>query len=160
MKTVSVLTFNRFEPAEQSQQRLQQAGIRAVLSDESRLERYWFMSEPLAVIHAEVDESDFVMVRRLIQVWDHSEAAMKEVLWCPACGSSRVEYPQITRKFAMPVVEAILMAVHVMRRRFYCLDCHFTWPKEESVEPERDLLGWPIDSKLWHPERFRKEPRT
>lgn len=160
MKTVSVLTFNRLEPAEQLQQRLHQAGIRAVLSDESRLERYWFMSEPLAVIHVEVDQSDFVTTRRLIQVWDHSEAAMKEALWCPACGSSRVEYPQITRKFAMPVVEAILMAVRVMRRRFYCLDCHFTWPKEEPVEPERDLLGWPMDSKLWHPERFREEPRT
>src|SRR5436309_2816508 len=110
MNTVPVSTFNRLEPAQQLQRRFQQAGIRALLHDESKLERFWFMSEPLAVIHLEVEKSDYLTARQLLQQWDQAEAVLREAVRCPECASSRVEFPQITRKFAMPVVQALLMA--------------------------------------------------
>jgi hypothetical protein len=71
-----------------------------------------------------------------------------------------VEFPQISRKFASPVIEAFLMVAHIMPREFYCLDCHNTWPKEITPETERDVLGWPSKSRLWHPEKFKKAKQS
>ena len=160
MKAVPVATFNETGPAQQLRDRFLRAGIQTRIRDESKLERFWFMSEPLAAIHVEVDQPDFLNARRLIHEWDSSEGVLKDAVFCPSCRSSRVEFPQITRKFAMPVVAAILMASHLIRRRYYCMDCHFTWPKVEPVKRELDPLGWPYDSKFWHPERAAKRNKA
>ena len=160
MKAVPVATFNETGPAQQLRDRLERAGIQTRIHDESKLERFWFMSEPLAAFHVEVNQPDFLNARRLIQEWHESDGVLKEAVRCPSCHSSRVEFPQITRKFAMPVIAAFLMASHLMRRKYYCMDCHFTWPKVEPVERELDPLGWPYDSKFWHPERAAKRKET
>lgn len=156
MKRVPVATFNELAPARRLQQRLAQAGFASFLRDESRLERLWFLSEPLAAFHVEVLPPDYLAVRQAIRQWDAADGVLSQAVRCPDCGSARVEYPQITRKFLTPVVEALLMAVHWLPREFYCLDCQFTWPARPRVEPERDLLGWPRHSRLWHPEAVRR----
>jgi hypothetical protein len=28
-------------------------------------------------------------------------------------------------------------------RKFYCLDCHHTWPAAEQLRPKMDVLNWP-----------------
>lgn len=163
MKRVPVATFNELAPARRLQQRLAQAGFASFLRDESKLERLWFLSEPLAAIHVEVPQPDYLAARQVIQQWDATDGVLSEAVRCPDCGSARVEYPQITRKFLTPVVEALLMAVHGLPRKFYCLDCQFTWSPRPPVEPERDLLGWPRHSRLWHPEashRALPRPRS
>ena len=66
MKAVPVATFNETGPAQQLRDRLQRAGIQTRVNDESKLERFWFMSEPLAAFHVEVHQSDFLNARRLI----------------------------------------------------------------------------------------------
>lgn len=157
MKTVPVFTCHRLETAEQVQQRLLELGIESHVNDESKLERYWFMSEPLAAIHVEVEEEQYLTARQLVRLLDPNAPMMKDAVQCPSCGSSNVEFPQVTRKFAMPVVQAVLMAMHVLPRQFYCVDCHQMWSKDVMPEQERDLLGWPMNSKLWHPERFEQK---
>lgn len=64
MKTVPVATFNELEPARQLQAKLQQAGIAAIIHDGSKLERYWFMSAPLAAIHLEIPQPRYLEARR------------------------------------------------------------------------------------------------
>jgi len=59
-KTHCVATFNALSPALVLCQQLQEAGINAVIHDESVLERFWFMSEPLAAIHVEVRQPDYL----------------------------------------------------------------------------------------------------
>ena len=133
------------------------AGIQASIHDESKLERFWFMSEPLAAIHVGVSQPDFLKARRLMQDWEQTNEALKAAVRCPECGSSRVEFPQITRKFLMPVVETLFMAVHLIPREYYCEDCHYTWPKEKRVEPERDILGFPLDSQIGIPSHHARK---
>ncbi|MEW6305990.1 MAG: hypothetical protein AB1705_21145 [Verrucomicrobiota bacterium] len=159
MKAVPIATFNELAPATQLCRKLEEAGIQSFIHDESRLERFWFMSEPLAAIHVEVDQPDFLKSRQLLQEWEVTSDVMNEAVLCPECHSSRVEFPQITRKFAMPAVQAVLMAMHIIPREFYCQDCHFTWPKEPPVEPARDILGWRLNSSYWHPEYARTRQR-
>lgn len=147
MKTLSVATFNRIEPAREIQDRLARADIKALIHDESKLERFWFMSKPEAAVHLEVEAPDYVRTRQLIATWDQQDGVLREAVRCPDCGSTRVEYPQITRKFLTPVVEAFLMLLHIIPREFYCLDCHFVWPKSKAPKREVDILGFPHNSK-------------
>lgn len=159
-KPISVATFNEIEPARELENRLNQAGVNATVHDESKLEHFWFMSEPFAAIHVEVDQPDYLRARQLIHDLHEHDQVLDQAVRCPECGSSRVEFPQITRKFLMPVVEACLMAMHLMPREFFCLDCQFCWPKTAPRKREFDLLGFPYDSKFWHPEKFAKKTQT
>ena len=59
---------------------------------------------------------------------------------CPQCGSSNIEYPQMTRKFLTPALVAVLCALKIIPKEFYCQDCHYTWSNEE----ERTI------GRLWH----------
>src|SRR5262245_30205251 len=98
MKTLPVATFNERTPAEILRGQFCQAGVNAVLRDESKLERFWFMSEPLAAIHVEVPQPDYLRARRLMGEWENSGEWLRAAVRCPECQSSRIEFPQITRK--------------------------------------------------------------
>src|SRR5437867_715173 len=104
MKAVLLATFHEMEPAQQLLARLHQAGIQAIIHDESKIERFWFMSDPLAAIHVEVPQSDFQNARRLIEQWHQAEGILSKAVRCPACHSCRVEFPQLTRKFVTPAI--------------------------------------------------------
>jgi hypothetical protein len=148
MKTVPVATFNELAPAQKLQQRLQHADISATIHDESKLERFWFMTSPLAAIHIEVPQAHYLQARRMLEVWDKEDGALQSAVRCPDCHSSRVEFPQLTRKFVTPIVLRAFMALHVIPPQYYCLDCHFTWSPSVRVEPELDILGFPHNSRF------------
>ena len=160
MKTVPLASFNELEPAQTLQQRLQQAGIPARIHDESKLERFWFMSTPLAAIHVEVSQPQYLEARQLIGLWDTEQGVLRNAVRCPDCHSSRVEFPQVTRKFLTPALLRIFMSLRVIPQEFYCLDCHFTWPIKQPVERKLDILGFPEDSKFWHPARIKASEHT
>ena len=60
------------------------------------------------------------------------EAADPDIgaLRCPQCNSTRIEYPQLTRKFLTPAAGRQSFALKVFPKEFYCQDCHFTWTDE------------------------------
>jgi len=151
MKMVTEATFNKPEEAEPLKKRLEAAGIRAEIQDERKLQRYWFMSEPLAGVHLRVDRNQYENASRLLHDWDAAEGVLKNAVHCPACSSSRVEFPQFTRKFVSPGFYAVLCALHVFERKFYCEDCHFTWPVQQKIDQPTDLLGWPVKEKAVQP---------
>src|ERR1043165_7592374 len=134
MKMVTEATFNELEDAEPLKSRLEAAGIRAEIKDERKLQKYWFMSDPLAGVHLQVDRDQFELATKYLREWDAAEGILKHAIHCPACGSSRVEFPQFTRKFVSPSFYAVLCALHLFERRFYCEDCHFTWPLSQKLE--------------------------
>jgi len=152
MKTVLLATFHEVEPAQQLRMRLQQAGIEAFIHDDSKLQRLWLIAQPLAAIHLAVIRPDYQRAAELLAQAHRAEGVLNHAVCCPDCGSPRVEFPQLTRKFITPSLGSLLMAVGLVPREFYCLDCHYTWPTAIHLEPRRDALGWPAQSKLWHPE--------
>jgi hypothetical protein len=62
---------------------------------------------------------------------------------CLQCGSPRVEYPQFTRKFITTTAADLACLLGLMERKFYCLDCHHTWPAAHQVRHRTDALNWP-----------------
>jgi len=153
MKTIPVATFNERAPAENLQTHLSQSGVQSVIHDQSKLERFWFMSEQSAAIHVRVPEVDYLNAKRLMAEWEQSSDLFAAAVRCPQCRSSRIEFPQVSRKSLMPALgQTVLILLHVLPREYYCIDCHCTWPKQVPKSPELDLLNWPVKSKFWHPE--------
>jgi hypothetical protein len=128
MKTITVATFNRRADAEPVKQRLQDAQIMAEIHEVSAFGRFCFGAEPLAGVHLEVPAKDYKRALDLVHLLDTPEGVMRAALHCPECGSSRIEYPQHTRKFILPNIIGLLSAVGLLERDFYCQDCQHVWP--------------------------------
>ena len=156
---VFLATFHDQAPAKKLQERLIAAGVKAVITDQSNIERFWFVTPPLAAIHVEVPQPEYLRARRLIEEWDAGDGALRDAVRCPDCKSSRIEFPQIPRKFLMPVLVRFFMSLGVVQKSYYCLDCQNVWPITPVKERELDVLGFPRDSKFWHPENARAETR-
>ncbi len=155
MKSITVATFNDPEPAEVLRLRLESAGHHASHNDESGMQRFWFLTEPMAAHKVAVAEEELIATRELIEKWNRADGVLRTAVCCPQCHGSRVEYPQFTRKFLMPAFAELLVTLRVFPKMFYCQDCQFTWPKEEEPKPDLDLLNWSNKSRWWHPETRR-----
>ena len=140
-------SFNQSEPAKALKERLERAGIQVAVHDETFLQRFGFMTKPAAAEKVEVDERDYDTAFRLMQEWDASDGVLRDAVRCPECQSTRVEYPQYTRKNITPILIEMFISLGFFPKEFYCQDCHYTWPKDQRVEPKRDVLDWPARHK-------------
>ncbi len=149
MKTILLATFHKAEPAEVLKNRLHQAGMRALHRDESKLQRWGFMTSPAATHKVYVQVDDFVHVGafekacQLVEQWDKTDHVLDGAIRCPQCGSTRVEYPQFTRRFVTPMLVELFVSIGLFPKAYYCENCQYTWPKDMKPEPVRDVLGWP-----------------
>ena len=138
---VTIATFNEPAKAKRLKERFQQAGLRADIHNEGHLQQVAFMSKPQANVKVMVDDDDFERAQSLMVEWEASDPDIASaIIRCPQCGSSRIEYPQLTRKAITPAMASILFALKIFPKEFYCEDCHFTWSNEDETTLAR----------LWH----------
>jgi hypothetical protein len=138
---VTIATLHDPAKAKELKARFQQAGLKADIHNERYLQQVAFMSKPQANVKVQVDDADFERAQQLMVEWEANDPDIAAaILRCPQCGSSRIEYPQLTRKALTPAMAGVLFALKIFPKEFYCEDCHFTWTNEE----ERTL------ARLWH----------
>jgi transposase-like protein len=138
---VTIATFNETAKAKRLKERFQQAGVKADIHNEGHLQQVAFMSKPQANMKVQVEDDDFERAQQLMVEWEATDPDIAAaVIRCPQCGSSRIEYPQMTRKFLTPAMASILFTLKIFPKEFYCEDCHYTWTNEEQ----------PGLARLWH----------
>ena len=141
---ITIATFNDREPADAAAAHLRDSGFDAAVQDESN-EQKWklFNLKPRAHLRVKVPTADEGPALEQLRQW--SEAAiMSRAVHCPECGSSRIEFPQFSRRTIMGALPAALAATGVIEQQFFCENCHFTWPAEPpKAEEEVDMLNWP-----------------
>lgn len=142
-KQTTVATFNDIEKAEEVKNRLVAAGISAEVYDESKLQKFWFLSKPLAADKVIVDVKDFDKARLALQAADAEDHILQGEVRCPQCGSADIEYPQFTRKFMTTTLVEVLCFLHVIDKTFYCQKCQHTWPASVDLRQKTDVLNWP-----------------
>jgi hypothetical protein len=142
-KTI-VATFNEAEKAAVVRTALERGGIPALIDDESRLQRLFFLSKPLASQKVYVDDNDFQRARQFLTEADARDHILNGEVRCLQCGSARVDYPQFTRKFMTTTLVELFCLLRIIDKTFYCEDCHYTWPATISLRKKVDLLNWPI----------------
>ena len=130
---VTIATFNEPAKAKELKARFQEAGVRADVHNEGPLQAVGFMSKPQANAKVLVEDSDFEQAQGLMIQWEETDPVIASALIrCPQCGSSNIEYPQMTRKFMTPAVVGLLCALKIIPKEFYCQDCHYTWNNQEE----------------------------
>ena len=140
-RMVTIATFNEPAKAKRLKERLLQIGLKADIHNEGHLQAVAFMSKPKANVKVQVDDDDFARGQQLMTEWEATDPDIASaMLRCPQCGSSSIQYPQMTRKAITPAVAGLLFALRIFPKEFYCEDCHFTWTNEE----ERTL------GRFWH----------
>jgi hypothetical protein len=145
---ITVATFNELKPAEALKDRLDEAGFHAEVMDESGAQSLFLMNrDHRAHMRVRVRKEEYERAKGLIRDWE-KEGAMAGAVRCPQCGSSRVEYPQFSRRTAGSIFFALLSAAHLIPREYYCEDCQFTWPDKVEPQVDRDALNWPRGSKV------------
>ena len=91
------------------------------------------MSKPQANVKVQVDDDDFERAQQFMVEWEASDPDIASaIIRCPQCGSSRIQYPQLTRKAITPAMASLLFALRIFPKEFYCEDCHFTWTNQEE----------------------------
>jgi hypothetical protein len=109
--------------------RLDAAGIPAGVHNERKLQRFWFLAKkPYASVQLQVAKEQMQSAQETLREWQTSDGALHDAIRCPSCGSLRVEYPQMTRKFVLPTLVAhVLHFLGLLDHKFYCDDCQLTW---------------------------------
>jgi hypothetical protein len=140
---VALAAYDHREPAEALTAQLTAAGYTAELLDESG-EQKWklFNLHPRAHFKVRVPTSEAQRAQATLAGWDQTTGALALAVRCPECGSTRIEYPQFSRRTLMGALPAALAAAGVIERDFYCEACHYTWPIEQTPPPDLDALWW------------------
>ena len=146
---ITVATFNEREPADQIAARLRESGFSAEVYDESH-EQKWklFNLHPRAHLRVRVHSGEEERALALLAEIGSTEPALAQAVKCPECGSSRIEFPQFSRRTILGALPAALAATGVIAQEFYCESCHFTWPPEVKPDPELDILNWPKGTRV------------
>ncbi len=132
---VTIATFDDPAKAKHLKHRLQDAGLKADLHNQGRLQSVVTMSEPHANAKVMVVEEDFEAANNLMAEWEVTDPEIGAAIRCPQCKSPRIQYPQLTRKFMTPWLASIMFALKIFPKEFYCEDCHFTWGKDGDPLP-------------------------
>lgn len=132
---VTIATFDDPAKAKHLKKRLEEAGVKADIHNEGRLQSAATLSEAHAHAKVMVVEEDFTAANKLMTEWEASDPHIGAAIRCPQCKSPRIEYPQLTRKFITPWLASVMFALKIFPKQFYCQDCHFTWGKDGEPLP-------------------------
>jgi hypothetical protein len=100
---------------------------------DDKLFRYFlFLRPPRVTWRVQVRQGDFAGAAKSLQA--RPPAVLDEAIHCPACGSLRVNYPQMTRKFILPTILLHLGIIfRVIGHECYCENCHEMWNLPEKT---------------------------
>ena len=146
-KKTTVATFSDLEKAQEVKKRLVEAGISAEIHDESKLQKFWFLSSPLAGDKVVIDQKDFDKACQVLQTADALEHVLDGEVRCPECGSACIDYPQFTRKFMATTLVEVFCFLHIIDKTFYCQGCQHTWPASDALRQNHDVLNWPAKNR-------------
>lgn len=146
---LTVATFNEREPAERVVSRLQAAGFDADLFDESDAQKWLMLNlKPRAHMRVRVPKDDGERAIETMNGWEGAEELLREAIHCPQCHSSRVEFPQFSRRTLMSAFPAAAAAAGIIDKEYYCENCGFTWPDGVKPDPRLDVLNWPEGTRV------------
>jgi len=125
-------TFDNQAQAKEAAAILINNGYAATVHDESQLQKYFHLTDPIAAAKLDVESSQLEEVTRFFRKRIANGDPVFQAAWrCPECGGFQVQYPQFSRKSVLPAISMDLLAAgKLVDRTCYCQECHATWKPE------------------------------
>jgi hypothetical protein len=142
-KTQSWADVAIFESAGDSQMLatdLKNKGFETRTYNDRLLQCFLFLCPPHATIRVQVRGNDYQNVACFLHHEPATSVLLQRAIRCPSCGSLRVQYPQMTRRFLLPTVLLHLGIIfRVITHEAYCESCHWLWslPKKQVSAPAK-----------------------
>ena len=114
---------------------LKDRGIETRTYNDKLLQCILFLCPPHATIRVQVRGKDFKNATYFVDHEPATSALLQRAIRCPSCGSLRVQYPQMTRRFLLPTLLLHLGIIfRVIVHEAYCESCHWLWslPKKRA----------------------------
>ena len=138
---VTMAVFESANDGQRLEVALKNKGYAARTYSDRLLQLILFLCPPRALFRVQVRENDLKNATEFLDK-DPAAALLQKAVHCPACGSLRVQYPQMTRRFIMPTImlhAGILL--RIIGHEAYCEHCHFIWHWGEHPVPEPQAAG-------------------
>jgi hypothetical protein len=133
-----VAVFENLTDGQALTTQLQDQGFEARAYDDKAFRYFLFLRPPQITYRVQVRRDDAPAAAEFLAA--KKPVVLARAIHCPDCGSLRINYPQMTRRFILPTVLLHLGIIfRIIHHEAYCEACHFTWelgPLEKSVLPE------------------------
>jgi hypothetical protein len=107
-------------------------GMAARTYDDKWFRYFLFLRPPRLTWRVQVRKNHFEGVTELLR--SKAPSLLEKAVHCPACGSLRVNYPQMTRKFIVPTILLHLGIIfRFIDHECYCETCHEMWNLPERA---------------------------
>jgi hypothetical protein len=138
--STSIAAFDRQAPAENLAKMLHERGIEAGLQNETADQTLRFFTGKhhaqfkVTVLDENVERAlkEFAAMKPLPPERAF-ECPVTQVIRCPDCGSTQVEYPQYSRNTLIGALPSLASTVGLVEKDFFCRVCNFTWPPPEDT---------------------------
>jgi hypothetical protein len=148
-ESLTIAAFNSRPPADALVSRLRAAGFNADFFDESSAQKWLLLNlTPRAHMRVRVPKHEGNRAIEQINAWDAADGALADAVRCPQCASSRIEYPQFSRRTLMSAFPAAIAAAGIIEKEYFCEACGFTWEADPKPAPELDVLNWPKGTRI------------
>jgi len=125
---VSVAIFENISDGRMLEMDLKNKGFATRTYNDKLLQCFLFLCPPHATIRVQVRGNDFKNVTYLLGHELATSVLLQRAIRCPSCGSLRVQYPQMTRRFLLPTLLLHLGIIfRVIVHEAYCESCHWLW---------------------------------
>lgn len=128
---VDIAVYENASDAKTLEAYLRERKFEARTYDDKLLRYFLFLRPPRVTYRVQIRESEFKVVVNILEKEDPS--ILYQAFHCPSCGSLRINYPQMTRKFFLPTILLHLGIIfRFIDHEAYCEHCHHVWnlPKD------------------------------
>jgi hypothetical protein len=129
---VTVAVFENINDGRILETFLRDKGMEARIYDDKLLQNFLFLCPPHVTHRIQVRRDQFDQATHAMD--DAHPPILEKAIHCTSCGSLRVNYPQMTRKFLLPTVALHLGIIfRIVGHECYCENCHLTWTYDRDV---------------------------
>lgn len=139
---IPIASFDHLPPAQTLVRELTAKGFEAGLLNESAEQAvHFFTTTPRAQFRVTVPPEVMAPALEAFAAMQplpddqRLECPVREVIRCPDCGGTRVEYPQFSRNTLVGALPAAAAAVGLVEPQFFCQACHYSWAPTPIERP-------------------------
>jgi hypothetical protein len=134
---VNLAVFESQADAQTLETFLQHQRFEARTHNDRLLQAMLFLCPPHATYRVQVRSDEFTNALHFLKSGPYTGMLLTRAIQCPSCGSTDIQYPQMTRRFILPTILLHLGIIfRIIEHEAYCEHCHFIWNLTPGKVPE------------------------